>query len=66
MFSEFSPFLDDIVHTGFKFRERREPVIDTLLDPVSSSVVQRAHERRSPLPISAVRTTGLRLTTPSP
>jgi hypothetical protein len=36
-------FLEDVVHTGFKLRERREPVEDTLTNPMSGFVVMRVH-----------------------
>ena len=37
--------LEDVVHTGFKLRERREAVEDTLSNPVSGFVVMRVHRR---------------------
>jgi hypothetical protein len=37
--------LEDVVHTGFKLRERCETVEDTLTNPVSSFVVMRVHGR---------------------
>ena len=37
----------DVLHTGFKLREQREPVEDTLSNSVSSFVVMRVHGRGS-------------------
>jgi hypothetical protein len=38
--------LKDVVHTGFKLRERCEAIEDTLTNPVSGFVVMRVHGRR--------------------
>jgi hypothetical protein len=38
--------LEDVVHTGFKLRERYEAVEGTLTNPVSGFVVMRIHGQR--------------------